>query len=182
MSTVESKISLLTVRLGALALAVQDLQSVSRPEEVAADEPDAPLLNSVAQNPGLKVDELARIVGMSHSGTVRAIDRLVLKGLVGRHPHPGDARAVALRPTEKGLAVAARFQDRRREAALGLFGKLQEREVDTLLASVDEVLGLLIGDRESCDRACRLCDETVCQVESCPAESFARKDRMQRAL
>lgn len=175
MSSVDEKISVLVVRLGALALAVQDIQSRSFPEEIADDEPDGPLLNTITQAPGLKVDELARIIGMSHSGTVRAIDRLVLKGLVERHPHPRDARAVALQPTDKGRAAAIGFQNRRRQAMLDLFVGLSGREVDIFSASIDGLLGLLIGDRESCDRACRLCDETVCLLEDCPAERFMRK-------
>lgn len=175
MSSVDEKVSLLIVRLGALALSLQDLQSRSFPEEIAADEPDAPLLNSIVQTPGLKVDELAGIIGMSHSGTVRAVDRLALKRLVERHPHPRDARAVALWPTDKGRAVVAGFQDKRRQVALDLLAGLPGERIDRLTASVDDLLRLLIGDRESCDRACRLCDETVCRVEQCPAESFARK-------
>jgi hypothetical protein len=40
--------------------------------------------------------------------------------------------------------------------------------------SVDRFLSATSRDRNTSDRICRLCDETVCKREDCPAEAFAR--------
>lgn len=168
-------LDLLAVRLGALALAVADAQAGVHPAEVALEHPDAALLNSIAQTPGMKVEQLAAILALSHSGTVRAIDRLSRKGLVERRPHTDDARAVALHLTGAGDRIAATLQDRRKAALQVYLGTLGEADRKQIADVVDLLLAGLVTDRETSDRICRLCDETLCTPDRCPAEVFARQ-------
>jgi len=168
-------LDLLAVRLGALALAVADAQSGAHPAEVALEHPDAALLNSIAQTPGMKVEQLAAILALSHSGTVRAIDRLARKGLVERRPHTDDARAVALNLTSAGNRIAATLQERRKDALQDHLSRLGEAQRRQVADAVDLLLAGLVTDRQTSDRICRLCDETLCTPDQCPAELFARR-------
>jgi MarR family transcriptional regulator, negative regulator of the multidrug operon emrRAB len=165
---------LLAVRLGALALAVADAQHARHPAALAAEAPDAPLLNSIAQTPGLKVEELSAILALSHSGTVRALDRLARKGLVERKPHADDARAVALHLTEAGAQVAADLQAGRKAALRDSLCGMADADLSRAADVVDLLLARLVRHRATSDRTCRLCDETLCTPDICPAESFAR--------
>src|SRR4051794_37718789 len=65
---------------------------------------------------GDSIDAVARIVGLSHSGTVRLVDRLDAAGLVERR-RGADQRSAALVLTPAGRR-AAREVLRRREASL----------------------------------------------------------------
>lgn len=170
-----SDLDLLAVRLGALALAVTDMQVHVHPTEVALEHPDAALLNSIAQTPGMKVEQLAAILALSHSGTVRAIDRLARKGLVERRPHTDDARAVALHLTCAGTHIATSLQARRKAALKDYLSKLSETQRRQVADVIDLLLAGLVTDRQTSDRICRLCDETLCTPDQCPAELFARR-------
>ena len=50
---------------------------------------------------GLSIDELGRVLGLSHAGTVRLVDRLVAAGFAVRSKALRDRRAVALMLTEQ---------------------------------------------------------------------------------
>jgi MarR family transcriptional regulator, negative regulator of the multidrug operon emrRAB len=56
---------------------------------------------------GGSIDALRRILGITHSGTVRLVDRLAGAGLVERRVG-ADARAVALHLTPQGRRLARR--------------------------------------------------------------------------
>jgi DNA-binding MarR family transcriptional regulator len=56
----------------------------------------------IAQNPDLKLTELARILGVARSGAVTLIDALSALGFVVRHDSPTDKRAFRLALTSKG--------------------------------------------------------------------------------
>src|SRR4051812_15994298 len=66
---------------------------------------------------GQSVNALARVLGLSHAGTVRLIDRLQADGLIERRRGDGDAREVSLVATRAGRAAAKRVLARR-EAAM----------------------------------------------------------------
>ncbi len=56
----------------------------------------------VSLNPGLKLTELARIMGIARSGVVALVDVLEGMGYIERQNVPGDARAFSLVLTPKG--------------------------------------------------------------------------------
>jgi MarR family transcriptional regulator, negative regulator of the multidrug operon emrRAB len=55
----------------------------------------------IGHKPGLSIDFLAHVLGMSHPGTVRLADRLEADGLIQRKPNK-DGRTVALHLTVSG--------------------------------------------------------------------------------
>jgi DNA-binding MarR family transcriptional regulator len=161
--------------LGALSLAVMD-----RIEQGARDiidhggETPAALV-VVGYGPGMTNDKLRRILGLSHSGAVRLVDRLVTDRLVERRPGK-DGREVALHLTAKGAATRKDLLASR-ISAVATF-------VDVLSASERKRLGELIRDMlarqdtSELDRfaICRMCDNGICT--NCPLPTSAgRRDR-----
>lgn len=165
---------LLATRLGALALAVVDLQRRQTPAALLRSPNDAALLNSIVQTPGLMTEELAEILDLTHSGTVRAIDRLAGGGLAERRTHAHDGRAVGVHPTDAGMAVIGNMHDAIHEGVRAALVSLDDKERNVVASAVDDLVKGLVGDRRTSDRVCRMCDEHACRPETCPAEHFAR--------
>ena len=73
----------------------------------------------VSRNPGLKLTQLARIMGIARSGSVILVDALEDLGYVQRLPVPEDRRAFSLTLTPKGrtdlvaISAAVRAHDER---------------------------------------------------------------------
>ena len=89
--------------LGALALALTDrmIEETEARAEHGAAAPAA--LVSVGADPGLSVGALAQTVELTHSATVRLVDRLARDGLVERRGGI-DGRSVGLHLTRRGSA------------------------------------------------------------------------------
>ncbi len=151
--------------LGVVGLAVAD-----RIEDVARD-----ILGRIGETPAALVvighgtgpsnDGLRRILGLSHPGTVRLVDRLVADGLVER-TEGQDRRAVALRLTVKGHSVRNALLQGRLKAVDTLLEPLSENErevLDKLLVRILTSMDTTVADRRT---LCRLCDVQVCS--NCP--------------
>src|SRR5258708_29639559 len=90
--------------LGALSLAVMDrIEQGARDIIGHAGETPAALI-VIGYGQGMTNDKLRRILGLSHSGTVRLVDRLVSDRLVERRPGK-DGREIALYLTATGAAA-----------------------------------------------------------------------------
>lgn len=166
--------ALLANRLGALSTALSDMIGRAAAGDVPPGGPDMAALNTVALWPGTRIDELAGILALSHSGAVRTADRLCARGLVERRPHPADARATALHPTPAGAAVAARFQTQRLAALERLVDTLPADRRARLAETIEDLLRVLAPDVDAANRICRFCDERLCTLEICPTEHWAR--------
>lgn len=160
--------------LGALALAVCEATREATQHQVdglARSEPDA--LVTLAHYPGQSVGDIARTLGLTHSGAVRLADRLEAAGLVGR-ASTGPGRTVALRLTESGRAAALRVLARRQAAVEQLVRRLEPGEAAALDHVAGRLLAAMTTDRASAHRLCRLCDEPLCAVgPGCPVDYAA---------
>lgn len=58
----------------------------------------------ISLNPGLKLTQLAQILGIARSGAVILVDALADLGYVSRDPMPEDRRAFSLQLTDRGRA------------------------------------------------------------------------------
>jgi DNA-binding MarR family transcriptional regulator len=115
-----------------------------------------------------------RVVGPSHSGAVRLVDRLAADGLVARRPAT-DARAVALELTPAGREGARRALGERQAAIVALLAALTDEERDRLVGALEKLLARLTSDEPSKRRLCRLCDEAACLEDaSCPVDQAGR--------
>ncbi len=88
----------------------------------------------VSRNPGLKLTQLARIMGIARSGAVILVDALEDLGYMERQPAPEDRRAFSLALTPKGLqdlvdiTAAVQAHDARMAQALSASEQGQLRE------------------------------------------------------
>src|SRR4051812_42473520 len=125
---------------------------------------------------GRSVNALAHVLGLSHAGTVRLVDRLQAEGLVERRRGDGDAREVNLVATRTGRAAARRVLARREAVmgrALAIFSPEERAQLtghlERLLAELSE------GDHGLAGHICRLCDIDACgHPDTCPVTLATR--------
>jgi len=122
-------------------------------------------LNGLAA--GQSIDALRRIVGLTHSGAVRLVDRLAAAGLLERRLG-ADQRSVALRLTPEGRRAARRVLAQREAAIEQVFAPLSASERATLARLHERLIGTLVDGREDRRRVCRLCAVEACGRD-CPA-------------
>ena len=151
--------------LGAVGLAVADRIEAAAVDVMSrAGETPAALI-VIGYGLGPSNDQLRRILGLSHPGTVRLLDRLVADGLVERR-QGSDRRAVALFLTEPGHAAREALLADRLAAIRPLLSPLNKAEEEGLAALLSRMLAALpSSDLERC-HLCRMCDDRVCN--DCP--------------
>ena len=159
--------------LGVVGLAVAD-----RIEETARA-----ILNHTGETPAALVvigygfgpsnDQLRQILGLSHPGTVRLVDRLVTGGLAERRGGR-DKRAIALYLTEAGADVRDKLLVGRLNAIKPLVMLLTASEQTVLATLLAKILSsMATTDLERCT-LCRLCDDRVCSNCPIPTDFRAR--------
>ena len=170
--------------LGALALALAD--GIRDATEAAAGMTGAAPSALVALHQflaGRTTEDLAQATGLTHSGAVRLIDRLVDAGLVERRPGR-DGRSLSIVLTAMGRALSREVTVARAtaiEAALDGLGSDDRRAllelVETLIATVTaQRLGARENGGEPAGWLCRLCDFASCgrPQGECPAANAAQ--------
>jgi MarR family transcriptional repressor of emrRAB len=161
--------------LGAVGLAIAD-----RIEETARD-----ILNHAGETPAALVvigygfgpsnDQLRRVLGLSHPGSVRLVDRLVADNLVERRK-ARDKRAIALYLTAEGASLREELLTGRLAAIKSLLNPLAESEQEGLAALLHKILSSMDAtDLERCT-LCRLCDNRVCS--NCPIPANFRDQKL----
>jgi len=155
--------------LGALGLAVADrIGEAARQTLNHAGETPAALV-VIGYGLGPSNDQLRRILGLSHPGSVRLVDRLVADGLVERR-EGRDRRAIALHLTPQGHALREALLKERLATIRPVLAPLSANEEETLAALLHKLLEALpTTDLERCT-LCRLCDNRVCSDCPIPAE------------
>jgi MarR family transcriptional repressor of emrRAB len=119
-------------------------------------------------------EQLRRILGLSHPGAVRLVDRLVSEGLVERR-EGRDKREIALHLTRRGTGVREKLLKGRLAAIRPLLLPLTDAEQETMAALLHKVLSSIeANDIERCN-LCRLCDDRVCT--NCPIPADFRDAR-----
>lgn len=159
--------------LGVVGLAVSD-----RIEDTARD-----ILNHAGETPAALVvigygsgpsnDQLRRILGLSHPGTVRLIDRLVADGLVERRKAK-DKRAIALHLTARGQVLREKLLAGRIAAIRSLLLPLTESEQEAFAVLLHKMLTSMDTTKTERRTLCRLCDNRICTNCPIPADELAR--------
>jgi MarR family transcriptional regulator, negative regulator of the multidrug operon emrRAB len=123
---------------------------------------------------GSSIDELRRVLGITHSGAVRLVDRLEAGGLL-RRTVVGDARARGLVLTPAGRRAAQRVLDDRAAALAMALAPLSAAEQEQLGTLLGRVVGGLTDGRAAARRICRLCDPVACGHDEgrCPVTQAA---------
>jgi MarR family transcriptional repressor of emrRAB len=159
--------------LGAAALLVEDavLGRVEKELPRTASAPAA--LVTLAHEPGLTIDGLRTVLGLTHSGAVRLVDRLEEDGLV-RRSRAG--RTVGLSLTPGGRRALARIERARLAAAQDLLAPLSAKEREQLERFVGRILAARTHGAADLNRICRLCSFEACESggRTCPVADAAR--------
>ena len=158
--------------LGSLAVAVSDAQSEAMAARASLSASEMAAVMTLGTSPGLSIDHLGKILGLSHSATVRLIAKLAAQGQIARRSRD-DRREVGLRLTAKGRALRHRLVTARGQVLEACIASLPADEREAFGRLVSTLLESLTASRRQADHICRLCDETVCPLESCPVERKA---------
>ncbi|MCC5972638.1 MAG: MarR family transcriptional regulator [Rubellimicrobium sp.] len=158
--------------LGALALAVTDAQFQEMEAVSGLRASAAAAVVTIGETPRLSIAELAAIVGLTHSATVRLVDDLGRRGLVLREP-ANDRRSVRVGLTAQGEAIRTRLMAARATVLGRAIGGLAGPEREAFARGVAGILERLTTSRAIADHMCRLCDEKACGGEDCPVERRA---------
>jgi DNA-binding MarR family transcriptional regulator len=143
--------------LGALGVAIGDRLARAGASGTAAEA----LVALSGDGAGMTIDALARRVGLSHSGAVRLVDRLVTQDKVQRR-RGSDQRTAALGLTPEGHRTARRILARRQVELESMLGLLSDDERREFLESAERLLRRVGAEGGESDRICRLCDQDAC--------------------
>ena len=154
--------------LGALGLAVAD--------RLAGDSAAEALVALYGTRAGSTIDAVAAVTGLTHSGTVRLVDRLAAAGMVERR-RGADQRSVALYLTPPGRREARAVLARREAAMHSLLALLTDDQRSVLTAVAAALLGELGAEPDAERRLCRLCDLESCGRSrgDCPVSARRRR-------
>jgi DNA-binding MarR family transcriptional regulator len=131
---------------------------------------------------GGSVTQLSSVLGLTHSGTVRLVDRLAAEGLLER-AGAQDGRAVSLVLTEHGRRTAEQVLQAREKSLEGVLSALSADEIDDLATTLDTMVATVTRARveERSARTnerpqpwlCRLCDFAACgrSEGNCPVNN-----------
>ena len=120
------------------------------------------------------LDQLHEVLGLTPSGAVRLVDRLVELGFVQRRRgDDGRSRAVVL--TARGQKAAVRVAAARAEVLNRALDDLSATERETLHRLLGKVMSRLVKDKDGGAWICRLCDTEACGRDAglCPTANAA---------
>jgi DNA-binding MarR family transcriptional regulator len=161
--------------LGAFGLVLADRLAVAAEPAGGASAAEA-LVALAGTAAGGSIDTLARIVGLSHSGAVRLVDRLERDDLVERR-RGADQRSAALVLTPAGRRRARRVVTRRNAEMYSVAALLTAGEQEALMRAAERVMHELGVELDAERRLCRLCDLEACQRRRgrCPVMAGRRQ-------
>ena len=133
---------------------------------------------------GGTIEDLRRVLGLTHSAAVRLVDGLVADGHVTRRRGAGDARSVAVILTASGRSAARRILRARADAVEATLAGLTQAERRSLTALAERLTSDLaafrleerrLGRSPAGGWLCRLCDFEACGRPHgrCPAATRA---------
>jgi MarR family transcriptional repressor of emrRAB len=132
----------------------------------------AAALNVIGFYEGCSNGALSRALGLSHTATVRLVDKLELADLVLSETG-ADKRSVSLRLSDLGRE-RARAAVRERCLRLGDFIDVltpqQRRQLDDI---AEILLRSMVEAAQDADHICRLCDDSACPPGRCPVHQRA---------
>jgi DNA-binding MarR family transcriptional regulator len=165
--------------LGATVLSLHDelRNAVEQQAGRAGEGPSAIVV--VGHQPGISNDELSRRLALSHTGTVRLVDKLVADGLMERRPAPHDGRSIALYLSKLGQNERAQILAAREAAMTQIVARLDASEQATLQTLLGKILQTHAHDDEHKLRMCRLCDGNACGGKRCPIHVSVTENNLQ---
>jgi len=156
--------------LGALAVGLDDAVRAALVGEADMDASAVSALLVVRERPARSITDLAVALGLTHSGAVRAVNRLVARDLVVRDVGR-DGRSRGLVLTVAGHEHTDRALAARRDVLQRLMDALPLQQQSQLIAAVVVLLARLPKVRQDAWRICRTCEHDICREGQCPVGS-----------
>jgi DNA-binding MarR family transcriptional regulator len=148
--------------LGAAVLGLFDeLRTVVERQTGRSGESPAALV-VLGHQPGLSNEALSRLLDLTHTGSVRLIDRLVSDGLVERRASKVDRRGVSLFLTPAGETARREVLAERETLMTLLIRQLAPDDQERLADLLAKLLQAVARDDTHKLRICRLCDGPAC--------------------
>jgi len=101
------------------------------------------MLRAILKKPGMLQSELASALAISRPTATRALDSLVAKQMIERHPTGEDGRQVAIYPTRKAIAIATQLDEASAKVTDRLKKKLGDSNFQTMVAGVRDIRSAL---------------------------------------
>lgn len=169
----------LSNKLAALALAITE--AAMAPDDDLAPTAVAALITAANTEP-LSIGEIAAVVGLTHSATVRLVDRLEAADLFRRQRRIG--REVLVEITVAGRRRAQGLQERRLAKAGAFLEGLSADETELLDGLIGRMLRAHVARGHDRQRVCRMCSRAHCNCcfgrESPGGENHGIPDEMPR--
>jgi DNA-binding MarR family transcriptional regulator len=124
-------------------------------------------LNVMSFWEGITNSDLSKALKLSHTATVRLVDKLEVQGLVEARSGE-DLRATHLYLTAAGKKAVQPSLTARCVAVEGYLGNLTASEEKQLSALLEKLIRPLATDDIAVVHFCRLCDFTSCNPDKCP--------------
>ncbi len=141
---------------------------------------DITALVSIMHCNAFNIGWLANVLELTHSATVRLVDRMENDGLISRLAKDAK-KQVGLSISTKGKKLAKEILSVRHELASNLLTPLSAEQMDTLASLARVTLAGNIEDELAAYKTCALCDESGCgagcptsEVVSCLPASMRR--------
>lgn len=158
--------------LGAAALAISDRMDSATTEIAGMTGGGAAALLTIGTRMGLTIDALSRTLALSHSGTVRLVDRLQERGWVARGRQRG-GRGVHLTLSRRGSELFEELLEARRSVLNQAIAALPDGDLAAFERALVAMLESLPQDREEARNICRLCEHRICRGPACPVGTAA---------
>lgn len=160
--------------------AVDDAAAADPPLDARAAAALVALLDFAPSGP---VRMLSQVVGLTHSGAVRLVNRLAAAGYVARGAGT-DSRSVTVTLTAQGRSAAHRIREHREQVISAALAGLTGPQRSQLTAACEVIIANLTSQRLAQRAAgtpppsgalCRMCDFTACgrAAGRCPAAATA---------
>jgi MarR family transcriptional regulator, negative regulator of the multidrug operon emrRAB len=154
--------------LGALSVLIQDRVESAWQAEFDLSPMAAAAIVQIDNDPGSSIDLIASHIGLTHSATVRLVDKLVERGLVEKDRARKDARAQSLTLGKAGKRVVQQLHAARNRVIDGLLSDLDPGQRRGLEEAIRAILHRCVEPVREADVTCRVCDDRRCSPEICP--------------
>ncbi|WP_162916562.1 MarR family winged helix-turn-helix transcriptional regulator [Dongia deserti] len=154
--------------LGALSLLIQDRVERAWQSTLDLSPMAAAAVVQIDNEPGSSIEQVAGRIGLTHSATVRVIDKLAERGLVEKDRARKDARAQSLKLSKPGKGLARQLHAARNQVIDGLLSGLGPVQREALEAAISAILYQCVEPGREADVTCRVCDDRRCTPDICP--------------
>jgi len=154
--------------LGALSLLVQDRVEGTWQSALDLSPMAAAALVTIDVYPGSTIERVAGGIGLTHSATVRVVDKLAERGLVEKDRARQDARAQSLKLSKAGKRTLEQLHAARNQVTDDLLAGLDPAQRAGLESAIRAILHRCVEPGREGDVTCRVCDDRRCTPDICP--------------